>query len=310
MTLRRIMDRKLWLRSLPLSAHAILAMLMGCDGQNASDGAAHIVARVNGDAISVAQLDAFLARSGASVDTQTGSLEKSLDDLVTQELLSQQAIEKQLDRDPQVTLTAAMAQRQVLAQAYLDHIGQTVSKPDIDEISAFYKSHPQLFEKRKIYEFRQIAIPLTPENQDVIETRLKQPVDFDALSRWLQDQAIPHTLQTVVRAAEDLPLQRLDEFDRLKKGGTASFKSGKDFLVLQLSNAKKAPLGPDKAAPRIEAFLINQRRIALISSELSRLRNAATVEYFGDIKSTVNTPLPTYPRAEFVSNDVPRSETR
>lgn len=304
------MDRKLWLRSLPLSAHAILAMLVGCDGRTASDGAAQIVARVNGDAISVAQLDVFLAHSGASTDTQTGSLEKSLDDLVTQELLSQQAIEKQLDRDPQVTLTAAMAQRQVLAQAYLDHIGQTVSKPDITEISAFYKSHPQLFEKRKIYEFRQIAIPLTPENQDFIEARLKQPVRFDALSRWLQEQNLSHTLQTVVRAAEDLPLERLDEFDRLKKGDIVSFKSGKDFLVLQLLNTKEAPLDPDKAAPRIEAFLINQRRIVLINSELSRLRNAATVEYFDDMESTVNTLLPTRPRAEFVSNDVSDSNTR
>jgi EpsD family peptidyl-prolyl cis-trans isomerase len=304
------MDRKIWLRSLPLSAHAILAMLMGCDGQTASDSAADIVARVNGDAISVRQLDIFLAHSGASAGAHTGSLEKSIDNLVTQELLSQQAIEKHLDRDPQVTLATAMAQRQVLAQAYLDHIGQTVSKPDINEISAFYKSHPQLFEKRKIYEFRQITIPLTPENQDFIEARLEQPVRFDALSKWLQEQNISHTLQTVVRAAEDLPLERLDEFDRLKKGDTASFKSGKDFLVVQLSNSKEAPLDPDKAAPRIEAFLINQRRIALINSELSRLRNAATVEYFGVIQSTANTLFPTRSGAEFLSNDVSYSKPR
>ncbi|CAI8725239.1 Peptidyl-prolyl cis-trans isomerase, EpsD family [Methylocaldum szegediense] len=303
------MERKLWLKSLPLSAYAMLATLMGCEGQTASDGAARIVARVNGDPISAAQLDVFVAHSDTSADSQTRSLEKSLDDLVTQELLSQQAIEKQLDRDPQVTLTAAMAQRQVLAQAYLDHIGQKVSKPDINEISAFYKSHPLLFEKRKIYEFREIAIPFTPESQDVIETRLKHPIEFDALSRWLQDQAIPHTSQTVVRAAEELPLGRLDEFDRLKKGDIAWFKSGKDFLVLQLLNTKEAPLDPDEAAPRIEAFLINQRRIALINSELRRLRNAATIEYFDDIESTVNTSLKTRPPAELVSNDVPGSNT-
>lgn len=305
MILQSVMDRKIWLKSLPLGAHAVLAMLSGCDGQFASDTTARIVARVNGDDISVGQLDALLARSAPGSENRVDvSRKKSIDNLINQQLLSQQAIEKQLDRDPQVSLATAMVERQVLAQAYLDHIAQSVSKPDIGEISAFYKSHPQLFERRKVYQFQQISIPLTQESRELIESRLKQHIRFDALSRWLQEQNVPHTLQTVVRAAEHLPLEKLEEFDRLKKGEVTSFKAGNDFLILQFSNAKEAPLDQEEAAPLIESFLINQRRIALINRELNRLRETATVEYFSGTEEPVDTQSPPRHSAEFISNNI------
>ncbi|HYE35013.1 EpsD family peptidyl-prolyl cis-trans isomerase [Methylocaldum sp.] len=260
-------------------------MLSGCDSQSASEKATQIAARVNGEEISVGQIDVLVARSGADTDGQAKSTqEKSIDNLIDQQLLSQQAIEKHLDRDPQVTLAMAMAKRQVLAQAYLDHVGQAVSKPEPGEISAFYKFHPQLFEKRKIYKFDEISIPLTPKNRDAIEPHVKQPVRFDALSKWLQEQNIPHTSETVVRAAEQLPLERLEEFDHLKKGEAASFTEDEKLVVLQLSAIKEAPLDYDKAAPLIEVFLMNRNRKVLIDRELSRLRQAATVEYFGDFE--------------------------
>jgi peptidyl-prolyl cis-trans isomerase C len=306
MILRRIVDKKVWLRSLHLSAHAILVTLTGCDSQLASEKTDQIVARVNGDDISVGQLDTLLARSVASADNQDGVIrEKTIDTLINQHLLAQQAIEKDLDRDPQVMLATAMAKRQALARAYLDHIGQAVPKPSPDEISAFYTSHPQLFEKRKIYEFQQISIPLTSQNRHIVESRLKQPVRFEALSKWLQEQNIPFTSQTVMRAAEHLPLERLDEFDRLKKGELLSFKAGNDFLVLRLSSVEEAPLGQDKATPLIEAFLTNQRRMALIDRELSRLRENATVEYFDNHKEAANTLSPPLNSAELISHNAP-----
>lgn len=299
------MDRKIWLKSLPLGAHAVLAMLSGCDGQFTSDTTARIVARVNGDDISVGQLHALLARSAPDSDNHVDvSRKKNIDNLINQQLLSQQAIEKQLDRDPQVSLATAMAERQVLAQAYLDHIAQAVSKPDTGEISAFYKSHPQLFERRKIYQFNQISIPVTQESRELIESRLKQNLRFDALSRWLQEQNLPHTLQRVVRAAEHLPLEKLEEFDRLKKGEATSFKAGSDFLVLQLSTVKEAPLDQEDAAPLIESFLINQRRIALIDRELKRLRETATVEYFGGTEEPNDADSPPRHSAELIPNNV------
>ncbi|MGX2029864.1 MULTISPECIES: EpsD family peptidyl-prolyl cis-trans isomerase [Methylocaldum] len=311
MILRRIVDRKIWLRSLPLSAHAILALLSACDSQFASDKTTQIVARVNGDDISVGQLDVLLSGSATRPDSEVGSIwEKSIDSLINQQLLSKQAIEKHLDRDPRVTLATAMAERQVLAQAYLDHIAQAVAKPDPAEISAFYKSHPQLFEKRKIYELQQISIPLTPENNKLIDSRLKQPVRFNALSKWLHEQNIPHTLQTVIRPAEHLPLEKLDEFDRLNKGDAVSFKAGDEFLVLQLLTVKEAPLDHDKATPLIESFLTNQRRITQINRELSRLRETATVEYFGGMEPSGNTLSPTDSGAEFISNNIPPFKTQ
>ncbi|MGX2039529.1 EpsD family peptidyl-prolyl cis-trans isomerase [Methylocaldum sp. MU1018] len=277
------MDKKVWLRSLPLGASALLAMLSGCDTRPASEKATQIVARVNGDEISAEQLDVLAARSGQDADGRPQTARaKTIDNLIDQQILLQQALEKHLDRDPQVALAIEMAKRQILAQAYLDHVGRTVSKPAPSEISAFYDAHPPLFEKRKIYKFDEISIPLTSQNRNAVESYLMQPVRFDALSKWLQEQNISHTSQTVIRAAEQLPFDRLEEFDRLKKGEIALSREDEKLVVLQLFSVTEAPFDSDKAAPLIEAFLTNQNRKSLIERELTRLRQAATVEYPGN----------------------------
>ena len=55
--------------------------------------------------------------------------------------------------------------------------------------------------------------------------------------------------------------------------------------VVQLLHAEDAPLGEAQAAPLIERFLAGRARLELAAAEVRRLREAASIEYVGDIQA-------------------------
>ena len=73
--------------------------LAGC-GHKSEGGATQVVAKVNGDEISIHQVNFQLARLGA-LDKEKSKLaaKEVLSKLVNQELLKQKAVEAKLDRD-------------------------------------------------------------------------------------------------------------------------------------------------------------------------------------------------------------------
>ena len=84
-----------------------------------------------------------------------------LDRLVDQELAVEKAIEKKLDRSPEVLLALENSRREILARAYVEQITAGVPKPTTEEAKKYYAENPALFAERRIYNIQEIVLPAT-----------------------------------------------------------------------------------------------------------------------------------------------------
>jgi len=275
---------------------AMLALTFsGCSPQGDGKKGNLVAAKVNDDEILSQQIDQALSRAGNIPEAQQKQAQQQvLQRLVDQQLFVQQAIQNKLDRDPGVQATMDAAKRQVLAQAYLEHLVQAAPKTTSEQVKAFYSEHPELFADRRVYRFKELAIAAPADFQPKLHVeleRLDKQTDkskiITQLITWLQSQNIKFQANVATQAAEQLPIELIGKIYRMKDGDLLAIPRGNTMLVSQLDKSQSAPLAEEQAAPFIEQLLQNRKRADLSNEEMKRLRAAAKIQYVGDF-ATMN----------------------
>jgi hypothetical protein len=131
------------------------------------------------------------------------------------------------------------------------------------EVSAFYERNPVLFSGRKVYEWRQITTEAAPERFE----SLAQPASMEQVEEFLGAEGIAFRADRSTRPAEDVPLALLPRLAAMKAGEIAILASRRGVLVVQLVEAKDAPVSQREAAPLIERFLAGRKREQLARLE-------------------------------------------
>ena len=274
---------------LPLLLAAAI-VVTGCGKGGDDKTATQVAAKVNGDDITVHQIDNAMQRLGNVPEAQAKQARKQiLDRLVDQQLLVQQAVDKKLDREPRVVAALEAARRQILAQAYVEQVTGSAQKSTADQIKEFYTQHPELFQERRVYRFTQMAIAAQGDVQGRVRSKLEELDNqsdkskvLPQLADWLKSQTIQFQVQQSTQAAEQLPLEMLLKYHRMKVGDLMFIPQPQGVVVLQLAASQAQPLNEQQAQPFIEQFLQNRERLKLSDEEMKRLRAAAKIEYVGD----------------------------
>lgn len=256
------------------------ALLTACD-QKKEGGETQVAAKVNGSEISVHQINYAMARLGAvpkGKEDEAGN--QILKDLVDQQILVKLAIDKKLDRNPNVLQAIEASKRQILVQAALEQLAQQLAKPTDSEIRDYYAKSPELFAKRRIYRFAEVAMAGTVEIEK-IKQLLSSTKSLEGFAGKLQNENIAFKTTATVKAAEELPTVLLPRFSGMTKGEVAIIPTGDNLSVLQLQDFREQPLTEEQARPIIGNFLLEQKRQALLETEMKRLRDAAKIEYLG-----------------------------
>ena len=280
-------------RPVVLSISTLAALVLSACGESRSATATQVAVKVNKDEITTLQVNEQLARlpNGITPDQQEPATRKVLSGLVNQQLLVQQAVERKLDRDPQVLGALEAARLNILAQAYVQRVIVPQAKPTEQEVRKYYADNPALFSERKIYRLQELSIEANAEQEKQIELAAARAKSLKELADYLRQKKIAFSADSGVRTAEQLPLARLPQIAQLKTGNVLVFSTGSNRAsALEVLASESQPVDDKKATPVIEQYLSNRKRDELASLEVKRLRDAAKIQYIGDFAKFAGEP--------------------
>lgn len=259
-------------------------MLSACSGRSDSQKQASLVAvKVNGDELSVPQVNAQLLRLQSVPEDQRDAVRKQVvEGLIDQQLLVQKARENKLDRDPEVLAAMESSRAQVLAQAYLQKSLAAKARPTEAEVARYYGENPALFSERRIYRLQEVATDLPAQRAGELRDVVARAKTLPDVVRWLRDQNAKMASNVAVRGAEALPLQQLPLISGMKDGEMAVVVNGSQVTVLQLAASQRQVLDEKQARPFIEQYLTSLKREEMAKLELEKLRESAKIEYVGE----------------------------
>jgi hypothetical protein len=248
-------------RWLPLAAVAVAVLLVGC-GEKKDKVASQTAAKVNKDEITVHQINFVLQQQRNIRPEQTDAASKQiLERLVDQQLALQKADELKIDRDPRVVQQLEAAKREIVARAYLEKVGEAATKP--------------------IYSIQEIAIEAKPEQVAMLRDKLSSSKSINDFVEFLKSSDFRFSGNQAVRAAEQLPLQSLETFAKMKDGQAMLVPAANGVQVVVLAGSRSQPVTEEQARPAIEQFILNERKRKLIEDDVKAMRAAAKIEYVG-----------------------------
>lgn len=269
-----------------LAALLALSFVAGCGKEGDKKPSTQVAAKVNGDEITVHQVNAVLGRtSDVTPDRAAQVKREALERLVEQQLAMQQALHKKLDRTPGVQLALESARREILARAYLDQVVALQAKPTEEEGKKYYAAHPELFSQRRVFVFEELAVNLDESAVPALKERISKARSLKEVADWLQARGIPFAPNRVVAAAEQIPLEVLPRFHAAKDGDILLLENGKVRRVMRLAGSRTEPVDEATAMPRILQFLANRRAREVSDAELKQLKAGAQLQYVGEFES-------------------------
>lgn len=265
-----------------IAATACLAIVLASCGGSKDKPASQVAVKVNKEEISVHQINFVLQQQRGLKPEQADAASKQiLERLIDQELAIQKAQELKVDRDPRVVQQLESAKREIVARAYIERVGEGAPKPTPEEISKYYADKPGLFKDRRIYSIQEMAIEAKPEQVEGLRAKLQSAKTVNDFVEYLKANNFRFAGNQAVRPAEQLPLNMLDTFAKMKDGQAMLLPSANGAQVIVLAGSKSEPVDEARAKPAIEQFLLNDAKRKLIESEVKAMRAAARVQYVG-----------------------------
>lgn len=276
---------------------AVPLLLAGCGNRDAGPSASQVLAKVDGDEISVHQLNHLLGRQPHLANAPEYLRKQALESLIDRQLAYRQAVKEELDRSPEVMLAIEEAKREIIASAYLKKLSAGLNRPTEQAAIEYYHGHPDLFAQRKIYRLRELAIAQDATGIDQAKAALRAGTSIDAMIQALDRQAVRYVSTTVTRPAEQLPIDALARFGAAREGEVIVHEAPAFVHAYQVVESRAFPIDQATALPRIVEFLTNQEGSRTVKDGLARLRQGSKVDYVNGSAPTssakVATAVPT-----------------
>lgn len=262
----------------------IVAVVSACDNQEVKSR--QTLVRVNGEEITILQMNDELSRSDIQTSQQEVKSKQILESLIDRQLIIEVATRNKLHRSPEVTQAIERAKAQIIESAYLKSITANIAQPTDTEINEYFRKHPELFMERKQYDMQQLVIATTDISSD-LGTIMDSASSLEGIATWLTQHNIRYARGQLSRSASDLPEQIQARLKTIQKGQLFIIREGKNSLINYVQDIKNSPVTLESAKPQIEQYFINNQSKQIIEKEITQLRSLAKIEY---LNSATNIP--------------------
>ena len=234
--------------------------------------------KVNGQAISVAELD---VKSGHNAGTKQHAVsEPKMQQIVDMELMHQAAVQSKLDADEHVVARIAASTRTILAMAYMEKLLAAVADPTDADISNYYNQNPARFVERKEYRIQEFSIQPPPGKAAEIQGQSAKSRNAQAFDQWLTGNNIPHESTPVSVTSDRLPDDALQKLKNVPVGGAVVLgNDGQMNVLVVLAEKPQQPIALAQARRSISNMLLEKRKKEALDGGLKQLRDKAKIEY-------------------------------
>jgi EpsD family peptidyl-prolyl cis-trans isomerase len=277
---------------------AIVLQLVACGhkgGGAAKSG--QTIARVNGDEITIGQLNYELQRSNVNAAQQDVASKQIVQGLIDRQLVTQAAIDSKLDRNPNVLQAIENAKAMVLAQAYLESKAANVAKPTDAEVKEYYNKHPDLFANRKVYLMDELSLSASSYSKELNDVA-NSAKTLEEIMAWLDKNNIAYNHAQATHAAESLPEALRQQLLKMVVGDIIFIRAREGNIIGRIQAVKVTPLTEDDAKPFIERGLFGDKRKVAAKEEMKNLRNAAKIVFLDDKYKIDTTSAPSVAAAQ------------
>jgi len=271
---------------------SLIGLMNACGKKHGDEKSSQSLVSVNGDEITVHQVNSELQRLNVQPAQQEVAGRRIVENLVDRQILVQAALKEKLDRKPIVMQLVENAKAQILSEVYLQSRFSSLAKPTSEEVFDYRNQHSSLFSNRKIYITDQAVFVLGPANADQIKTIVKLK-SLKEIQQWLSDHGIKYEVTRTSHAAETLSPPLLAKFAQMSLGQLVFINSSDPNArteAVSLAEIKNAPISDKDSKPLIEAMLIQEKRKLAIEAEIKRLHNDAKIEYLNKKYDPANAP--------------------
>lgn len=243
-----------------------------------SEPTGQVVAVVNGEEITQAELNAEIAELPATIAGDKEEIRRQvLQQIVDRRLMAQVAKEEGFDRDPAFLTRERRLREELLVQMYGQKQAETVRIPDQAEVQKYLAENPGKFSERASYEVDQIVFDFPSDPQvlkaleadktlaDVENTLERFNVEFARGENSLDSSRVPAAI--------------LEQILELPAGEPFVIPSQGRVTVSVITGRQPVPTTEQEAAPLAAQEMRTESLTELLRTRLDEARAKADISY-------------------------------
>lgn len=275
-----------------ISCLALITLLAGCnemDSHTALNGS-KALAKVNGDEISLNQLNIELNRAHFAKDVDASIKDKLLSKIIDRQLLVQEAGKLNLDRVPEVVEAVNSAKAQIYAEAYLANRISKLSPPADETIAQYIDTHPDVCAHRKVFTTKDIVFQYDPATTD-LKALQASVTDIESLQAHLESNGIKYNVASGHFSMDALPSVWADNLKTAKVGHLLFAHDNTKIIVKSITSITENPMTADEAKGYAKRVLFEDKKQKFITSEVARLRKLSKISILDSNMALTNEAL-------------------
>jgi EpsD family peptidyl-prolyl cis-trans isomerase len=236
-----------------------------------------VVAVVNGEEVSLSELNGELQRAGAQGGDKKAIQAAALQGLVDRKLLVQQARERGIDKDPEYL----QQQRRLNDELMISMLGKQVTKnvpvPSTADVDRYIAANPAMFAQRTIYALDQIQFP-APDDRSKLKA-LEADHSLDEVATTLTQMGIKFGRQKGAMDSAQTPPGLIKQISALPPTEPFVLASGGRVVVSVIADKRVQPLEGDDARQLATQAIRRDAVSDIAKKQVKQARDSAKIEY-------------------------------